>query len=288
MAPTDEQWMHSCLQSADVSRRISLQVKTWERKATNIFKTHQSDLVRIQNHKFSNVKCSERGVKDSELIEAGQHFVSRELLHSFTCFTCYTSQGHTRCQKSRLRLFIEISCVHHGNGCLQFGPSPGMQEATWATRYQLLKWTSFDLYITVYYCIFISIYILYCRLRIESLDRSVSSTTGWRKNSRSSALATAEKTRQAFHGISSFPESSQDFFVKGSKCMSRIFFVAPCSYLLVAPCSFSFPQALSRTTPVGRSRNVNGSIDAGQAPAPGPRHIRPICNDLRTWKVTPL
>lgn len=109
MAPTDEQWMHSCLQSVDVSRRISLQVKTWKRKATIYLKP-----IRIQTHKFSDVKCSERSVKDSELIEAGQHFVSRELLHSFTC---YTSQGHTRCQKSRLRLFIEISGVHHGNGC---------------------------------------------------------------------------------------------------------------------------------------------------------------------------
>lgn len=145
MAPTDEQWMHSCLQSVDVSRRISLQVKTWKRKVTNMFKTHQSDLVRIQNHKFSDVKCSERSVKESELIEARQRFVSRELLHSFTCFTCYTSQGHKMPK-------VQASPVHWDIGCpsrqrmLQFGPSPAMQEATWATRDQLLKLTSFDLY----------------------------------------------------------------------------------------------------------------------------------------------
>lgn len=132
---------------------------------------------------------------------------------------------------------VQALPVHWDIGCpsrqrmLQFGPSPAMQEATWATRYQLLKLTSFDLYITVYH---IYIYCIYpiLPLRIESLDRSVSSTTGWRKNSRSSALATAEKTRQAFHGISSFPESSQDFF-EGSKNVKN---------LLVAPCSFSFPH----------------------------------------------
>lgn len=153
MAPTDEQWMHSCLQSVDVSRRISLQVKTWKRKATIYLKP-----IRIQNHKFSDVKCSERSVKDSELIEAGQHFVSRELLHSFTCFT---SQGHTRCQKSRLRLFIQISGVHHGNGCYNLVQVLPCEKQHEQLVISCLRWHLLT-YILLYIIYIYIVYILYC------------------------------------------------------------------------------------------------------------------------------
>lgn len=63
---------------------------------------------------------------------------------------------------------VQALPVHWDIGCpsrqrmLQFGPSPAMQEATWATRYQLLKLTSFDLYITVYHIYIYIVYILYC------------------------------------------------------------------------------------------------------------------------------
>lgn len=214
--------------------------------------------------------------------EAGQHFVSRELLHSFTC---YTSQGHTRCQKSRLRLFIEISCVHHGNGCYNL-----VQVLACKKQHEQLVISCLSGHLLTYILLYITVY-LYRYISYIATPHRVLGPVCLIHHGVTEELeiicpchSRKDKTGISWHFLLSRILSR--FLRRVKKCQK-----SSCStmQLLLSPSFLDTTcQAPSRITPVGRSRNVNGRIDAGQAHAPRPRHIRPICSDLRTWKVIPL
>lgn len=187
---------------------------------------------------------------------------------------------------------VQALPVHWDIGCpsrqrmLQFGPSPAMQEATWATRYQLLKLTSFDLYITVYHIYIYILYISYIATPHRVLGPVCLIHHGVTEELEiiCPCHSRKDKTGISWHFLLSRILSR--FLRRVKKCQK-----SSCStmQLLLSPSFLDTTcQAPSRITPVGRSRNVNGRIDAGQAHAPRPRHIRPICSDLRTWKVIPL
>ena len=124
--------MHSCLQSVDVSGRISLQSKLEREKRQICLKP-----IRIQHQKLSDVKCSECSVEDSELCEAGERFVSRGLLHAFTQLSLAslhkaTSPGFA----CSLRYLVSITAT---DVTIWSKSCHAATRATQATHYQLLK-----------------------------------------------------------------------------------------------------------------------------------------------------